>query len=118
MARRISIVMDAQPVVPSPEIHKINYPSKEENEVDYNIIEERESEIDELMKDFICALVGADEPEERDMVSYGLQDELESLKDEFEEVLANHGIIIYRPTIIEGADGNEIVTGSLYEGRA
>ena len=121
MARKISIVMDAQPVVPKAEVPEEIHPRptylppKKEEEVDYEIIEQREAEIDELMTEFICALVGAEEPDEKDLVSYGLQDELESLKDEFEEVLANHGITIHRPTIVEDSNGNEIVVNSLYE---
>lgn len=121
MARKISIVMDAQPVVPQPEIveevqpRPTFLPQQKEEEIDYDIIEAREAEIDELVEDFVCGLVGADTPEERDAVSYGLQEELETLKDEFEEVLANHGIFIHRPTIVEDVNGNEIVVNSLYE---
>lgn len=114
MARKISIVMDEQPVVQQTEIPEEIHPQHEE-EVDYEIIEQREGEIDELMTEFICALVGADEPEEKDLVGYVLQDELESLKDEFEEVLANHGIIIHRPTIVEDSNGSEVIVNSLYE---
>ncbi len=119
MARKISIVMDAQPVVPKPEIveevqpRPTYLPPKKEEEIDYDVIEEREAEIDELVAGFICDLIGADSPEDRDMVSYGLQDDLESLKDEFEEVLARHGIVIHRPTIVEDKDGNEVVVDSL-----
>ncbi len=121
MARKINIVMDAQPVVLKPEIveevqPRPTYPPpKKEEEIDFSVIEERETEIDDLIADFICGLMGADSPEEWDMVSYGLQDELESLKDEFEEVLARHGIAIHRPTIVEDEDGNEVVVNSLYE---
>lgn len=121
MARKISIVMDAQPVVQQPEIPEEIHPRptylppKHEEEVDYEIIEQREGEIDELMTEFICALVGADTPEEKDLVGYALQDELESLKDEFEEALANHGITIHRPTIVEDSNGNEVIVNSLYE---
>ena len=59
MARKISIVMDAQPVVQQPEIPEEIHPRptylppKHEEEVDYEVIEQREGEIDELMTEFI-----------------------------------------------------------------
>lgn len=121
MARKISIVMSTQPVVQEPAEEEVQprptyLPPQSEDEIDFESIEEREAEIDDLVSEFVCDLVGTDDPEERDMICFGLQDELESLKDEFEEVLANHGITIHRPTIIEDSNGNEIMVDSIYEG--
>lgn len=120
MMRKISVVVTAQPMVEKPAKEKVpscpaNFPPEQEDEIDYDLIEERESEIDGLVSEFVCDLIGADDPEEREMIDYTLQDELESLKDDFEEVLANHGIIIHRPTIIEDSNGREVMVNSLYE---
>lgn len=121
MARKINILADAKPVVQKSEksvevpYYPTRVPDMEKEEIDYDAIEERENEIDELIIDFICELIGAVSPEDRDMVDYGIQDELEVLKDEFEEVLSGHGITIYRPTVIEDDDGNEVLVDSMYE---
>ena len=120
MARKISVVSDEHPAIPTPKPERVTQsqpecpPPVSEEIVDYDAVEERESEIDELVYDFVCGLIGAETPEECDMISYGLQDEIELLKDEFEEVLAKHGIIIHRPVIVEDDDGNEVVINSMY----
>ena len=125
MARKINVVMDPKPMIQKPdETEKVPYrptylpkmPQEENDDgIDYESIEERESELDGIITDFVCELLSADSPDERDMISFSLQDELEVMKDEIEEVLANHGIAIYRPTIIEDEDGNETIVDSLYE---
>lgn len=117
--RRINVVDDTPPEVKKPEAEeKFQRYSKQadsRDEVDFNIIEERESEIDEIIKEFIFSLADVQTPDERDIALYGFKDEIESLKDEIEEVLAEHGIFIYRPTIIENTEGDEVVVNSYYE---
>lgn len=123
MARKINVVMDPKLVIQEPdETEKVPYrPSylpqapQEEDDIDYESIEERESEIDVLVSDFVCDLIGIDSPEDLDMMKFVLKDELEDLKDEFEQVLAEHGIAIYRPAITVDRNGNEIVVDSIYE---
>ena len=123
MARKICVVMDApKPQIieePDEPVDRPTYlpPMKddEEDQDDYDRIDERENELDALVSGFILDLIGTEDPEERDLERFYLQDEIELLKDEIEEVLANHGITIYRPTIMVDDDGNEVVVDSIYE---
>ena len=119
MARKINVVSDHKPtVVPAKEEKKAKLTSvipttPKENEIDYDLIEERESEIDELLLNFICDLAKAETDEEFDEICAMLED-LEDLKDEIETLLADRGILIYRPTIVEDKDGKEIIVNSVY----
>lgn len=121
MPRKIVVAMDANPVVANSETteevssHPVYLPPNQEDNIDYELIEEREAEIDELLIEFVSNLMGADPPENQDMVFEVLGEELESLKDEFEAVLADHGITIYRPTTIEHTDGTKVMINSIYE---
>lgn len=122
MPRKINMVVDPKIAPQKPkETEKISSPPpqpaplKEEDELDYEAIEERERELDELITAFVCDLVGAEDPDERDMVGFGIQSELEELKDELEGILATHGFFMYRPTIVTDEEGNEVIVNNSYE---
>lgn len=115
MPRKIAVVMDGNPVVANSETTPVYLPLNQEEDIDYALIEEREAEIDELLVEFVSNLMGANFPEDQDVVFEVLSEELESLKDEFEAVLADHGIAIYRPTTIERTDGTKVMINSIYE---
>lgn len=121
MPRKIAVVMEVNPVVANCETtedvssHPVYLPSNQEDNIDYELIEERETEIDELLIEFVSNLMGTNSPEDQDVVFEVLSEELESLKDEFEAVLADHGITIYRPTTIERTDGIKVMINSIYE---
>lgn len=117
MARKINMIGDTKPKAQKLKEGRkgSSPPSGLKDEIDYEAIEKRECELDELVGNFIFDLVGVEGSSERDMVGFGIQDELEDIKDDIEKILAQHGIFIYRPTIIIDAEGNEVLVDSTYK---
>lgn len=77
-------------------------------------MDERNLEVEELTKDYIIALMGQDgyEVTIEDLVD---DDEFADIVDSIEELLANHGIFIERPTLVQRDDGEYIVPNAYGE---
>lgn len=95
---------------------------EEESEIAENAddIEEmirRQDDIDQLTSDYIIALMGMTDYN-FDISEFGIDTkELSAIEDEFEAILYEHGITIYRPVMCKDANGEEIIVSSIYEER-
>lgn len=90
-------------------------PPKEPDKVlDFDEVVRRNDDIDQLTADYIEALM--EDEFEFDPDGLGLDPKtLEAIEDAFESILADHGIFIYRPTVIEDEEtGLEVIVPSAY----
>ncbi len=85
------------------------------DDVDLRLVLERTEEIDTLTQQFLCDLMGLSVQDVGTLSQFMDMSELSEIEDEFEAVLASHGITIYRPTIITDDNGVEKVVDSIYE---
>lgn len=88
-----------------------------ENADDIEEVIRRQDDIDQLTSDYIIALMGM-EDYNFDISDLGVDtNTLSAIIDEFEGILYEHGLIIYRPVMCKTANGEEIIVSSIYEER-
>ena len=86
-----------------------------ENADAYEEVIRRQDNIDQLTADYLRALIGIDDGT-IDLDDIGIDTEsLYAIEDAIEEILNDFGINIYRPTIIEDENGNEIIISNMFD---
>jgi len=86
-----------------------------ENSDDYEEVIRRQDDIDQYTHEFICRLIGV-EPDDISLEDIGIDTKtLEAIEDQIEDILHEHGITIYRPTMIPISDGTEIMVPSIFD---